>query len=289
MKFKSLVCLVLLFVAATAAFSQDAGNPDSIKLVVLTGAPQVGLPTQPFNVACSVKVDADNISSITMGWKWDNIGLHMDSAKAFGEFNTEMNLKSYFLDDQLATTNDSQIALCDGVSFAANGYPPAAGWRHAVTYYMTLTNWSAARSTIHIDTIQHPSYSSTEYLFVTTILNSYKPGWGGPINLSSTAVDESNTSIIPTTFELQQNYPNPFNPTTMIRFGLPTKSQVTLKIFNLLGQEVTTLVDEVLPAGTHSTEWDGRDQAGVEVATGIYFYKLVAGDFIETKKMMLVK
>ncbi len=289
MKLKNLVFLAVLLVAAPAAFSQDAGNPDSIKLVVTSGTPQVGLATQLFTVACSVLVDADNLGVFSMGWKWDNPALQMDSVKAFGDFNTAMGSKFFFLSDILATTNDSQIATCSGFSTLPAGFPPAAGWRHAATYYMTLSNWSAARSTLHIDTVTHPSYSSTEYVIGTITGGSYFANWKGPINLVGSAVDESDLDNIPTSFELGQNYPNPFNPTTKIKYGLPTKSYMTLKVYNLLGQEINTLVDQVVPAGTHETEWDGRDKTGAEVATGIYFYKLIAGDFVDTKKMMLIK
>jgi hypothetical protein len=404
----------------------------------------------------------------------------------------------YYLSGVLALTNDSQIATLTSYSSLPAGFTPAAGWRHAATYYMTLTNWTAA-SAINIDTAQRlPGYDATELIFGTIAGGSYIPRWGGPVNVStaatqlpvdlasagnyvvlagstitntgntkitgdvglspgssvtgfppgiivgtlhisdssadqakldlttayndaagrtlgpvsvsgnlggltlppglykstssleissgdltldgqgdtnavwifqiastltttsgrqvilsggakaanifwqvgtsatlgttsvfkgtimadqaitmntgallegralariagvvldgdtinadiSTAINESNTDILPISFELEQNYPNPFNPTTSIRFGLPTKSHVSIKVYNLLGQEITSLVNEELSAGTHTTEWDGRDKSRTEVASGIYFYKLIAGDFIDTKKMMLIK
>jgi hypothetical protein len=287
MKLKSLVFLAVLLITVPAAYSQDQGAPDSVKLVVTSLPPVIGLPLQPFTVACSVFVDADNLASMTFGWKWDDPNLQMDSARAFGDF-AAMNLIFFYLDDQIATTNDSQIAVLNGVSFGS-GYPPAPAWRLCATYYMTLANWTTARGSINIDSVTHPSYTQTEYIFAPVSTTDYKPIWGGPINISTSGVDESDLSNIPATFELQQNYPNPFNPTTKIKYGLPTKSHMTLKVYNLLGQEINTLVDQVVPAGTHETQWDGKDKTGVEVATGIYFYKLVAGDFVETKKMMLVK
>jgi len=119
------------------------------------------------------------------------------------------------------------------------------------------------------------------------------PAWAGPhcyaIIDNASAIDESITGILPNSFALDQNYPNPFNPSTNIWFSLPSKSHVKLSVFNTLGQEITTLVDETVSAGKHLTIWDGRDRSGAEVATGIYFYKMVADDFVETKKMMLVK
>jgi len=94
---------------------------------------------------------------------------------------------------------------------------------------------------------------------------------------------------LPLTFSLSQNYPNPFNPATSIEYTIPVRSHVRLSIFNILGREVTTLVDGERPAGAYVVEWDGRNQGGNSVATGVYFYRLVAEDFVETKKMILLK
>jgi hypothetical protein len=104
----------------------------------------------------------------------------------------------------------------------------------------------------------------------------------------------------PESFELSQNYPNPFwseatsrfagNPETMIRFGLPEKSRVSLKIFDLAGREVVALLaNEEFPAGRHQRLWDGRDHLGQTVGSGVYFYRLVAGSFVKTMKLTLVR
>jgi lysophospholipase L1-like esterase len=94
---------------------------------------------------------------------------------------------------------------------------------------------------------------------------------------------------LPKTFVLEQNYPNPFNPTTHIRYALPRASQVTLAIYNSLGQEVRRLVDRRQSAGYHLVMWDGRDERGKPVPSGIYHYRLQAGDFVTTKKMVMAK
>jgi hypothetical protein len=88
----------------------------------------------------------------------------------------------------------------------------------------------------------------------------------------------------PVQFELEQNYPNPFNPSTTIRYGLPAKSQVTLTVFNTLGQQVATLVDETQDIGYHDVRFNGAS-----LASGVYFYRLRAGDFVSTKATLLVK
>jgi len=90
-------------------------------------------------------------------------------------------------------------------------------------------------------------------------------------------------NIIPS-FVLHQNYPNPFNPTTTIRFSLPQRSHVTLKVFDVLGREVATLVDRELSAGEHAVVFDAK-----ALSSGVYFYRLQAGNFVEQKKMVVVK
>lgn len=89
---------------------------------------------------------------------------------------------------------------------------------------------------------------------------------------------------IPTRFSLSQNYPNPFNPATKIEFALPRESNVKLKIYNLLGQEVETLISKVMPAGNHTIDFDAT-----KLPSGIYVYRIEAGDFIQSKKMLLMK
>jgi hypothetical protein len=97
----------------------------------------------------------------------------------------------------------------------------------------------------------------------------------------------------PEAFELSQNYPNPFNPETMIRFGIPahiaTGTTVQLRIYNLLGEVVRTLVDEPMQPGRYTARWNGRNDRGAQVAAGVYIYRLVAGDYRLTKRLLLLK
>lgn len=99
------------------------------------------------------------------------------------------------------------------------------------------------------------------------------------------------SSEIPKAFTLSQNYPNPFNPTTTIEFGVPagTTEKVTLKIYNMLGQTVKVLVDEQLAPGRHAVVWNGRDASERPISSGVYLYRLTAGDFVEVKKLILMK
>lgn len=98
-----------------------------------------------------------------------------------------------------------------------------------------------------------------------------------------------NDLLLPAEYRLFNNYPNPFNPTTTISFEIPQSGNVTLQIFNSLGQFVRTLTSGDLSAGRHSFVWDGRDDSNNDVASGIYFYKLTAGTFSQTSRMVLLK
>jgi hypothetical protein len=98
------------------------------------------------------------------------------------------------------------------------------------------------------------------------------------------SVESESQVDIPKTYALGQNYPNPFNPSTSIEFALPKPGFVTLKIYNTLGEEVATLVSEKLPAGKHQRVWEAQG-----LASGVYLYRLQAGEFVQTRKLILLR
>lgn len=114
----------------------------------------------------------------------------------------------------------------------------------------------------------------------------------GPVAMTGGAFNKS-ANAIPTKFDLNQNYPNPFNPETMISFDLPENAKVTLQVYNMLGQVVQTLVSEKLAAGSHKIMWNGQDEHGVNVASGVYFYRIKAigksKEFNKKMKMTLIR
>jgi len=109
--------------------------------------------------------------------------------------------------------------------------------------------------------------------------------WNVSIDTSEGTSNVGNISgIAPNEYKLEQNYPNPFNPTTNIKYQIAKNSFVTLKVFDVLGKEIATVVNGYRKAGYYETNWDAS-----QYPSGMYFYKLISGDFSETKKLILVK
>lgn len=109
------------------------------------------------------------------------------------------------------------------------------------------------------------------------------------INKMSVEVVYNDAPQLPTKYSLSQNYPNPFNPTTEVQFTVPEKSNVDIIVYNMLGQKVRTLYEGQAQQGTYRVSWDGRNEAGQKMSSGSYIYRMIAGDFVQSKKMILLK
>ena len=96
--------------------------------------------------------------------------------------------------------------------------------------------------------------------------------------------DVERRELLPPSFALEQNYPNPFNPTTKIQFTIVNRQLTIIKVYDVLGQEVATLVNEVKEPGTHAVEFNAAS-----LASGVYFYRLQAGDFVQSEKLVILK
>lgn len=118
--------------------------------------------------------------------------------------------------------------------------------------------------------------------------------YGGPFPISwdfipYVDVQDTTISTLPKEFVLYQNYPNPFNSNTTIHYSLPNESAVTITIYDMLGRRVNQFLSEKQPSGSHSIRWNGVDSQGNKMSAGIYFYQIQASDFVQTKKMVLLK
>jgi alpha-amylase len=162
---------------------------------------------------------------------------------------------------------------------------------------MNTTTVGTSDVTVTFSTTSTNYISSTGYIrlrvYATStsgIFYSYGDYMKFAIETKGTSISkESGNTLAVRSYELSQNYPNPFNPTTVIKYNLPKEGKVTLKIYNLLGQVVRTLVDGEIQVGSHSVIWDSRNDKGQQVSSGIYIYRIQSGNFVKTKKMTLLK
>ncbi|NOY76282.1 MAG: T9SS type A sorting domain-containing protein [Calditrichaeota bacterium] len=139
---------------------------------------------------------------------------------------------------------------------------------------------SSGVSNVVLDSTNHRIFADV-YHFSTLVLSS------GSV-LTSTSQGGLNNRV-PTQLELYQNYPNPFNPVTSISYALPMNSHVTVRVFNMLGQEIKTLINQKQTAGVHTIQWNGTDKYGMKVGSGIYFYQIQSDRLSIVKKMILMK
>ncbi len=141
-----------------------------------------------------------------------------------------------------------------------------------------------------IDTAKYPP--AGDFVFQPEVGGTLVPKFSGEASYSVSfyPVDANDVNPgISYSFDLDQNHPNPFNPSTTVEYSLARKSHVNISVYNILGQKVITLVNGEQEAGPHHAVWEGRDGNGSQVASGIYFYKMVAGDFVQTRKMALMR
>ncbi|MEK7672214.1 MAG: T9SS type A sorting domain-containing protein, partial [Bacteroidota bacterium] len=192
------------------------------------------------------------------------------------------------------------LALGDSVTNTLNIRNNGGGRLSFVVIDTALTSWltispiaglvdSGTTTNVSIKVRSAGLRVDTTYAVLLVVVSNDPTRPAIPIALTlrvrrTTAVSESGT--IPQTFALHQNYPNPFNPETNISFDLPKSSFVSLTIFNIIGQEVGTVVNQQLPAGAHTFQV-GKE--GFSLASGVYLYRLKAGEFVQTKKMLLMK
>jgi ligand-binding sensor domain-containing protein len=177
------------------------------------------------------------------------------------------------------TTVNSDLTNLYVESFAAIGTNLFAGtWRGVFLSTNNGTNWTVINNDLMDLYVESLAVSGTN-LFAGT----FNGVWRRSLSDMITNVEDQNTGI-PSQFILEQNYPNPFNPSTTIIYSLPTSEFVTLKVYDVLGKEVATLVNEEKPAGSYEVNFNATD-----LSSGIYFYTLKTGKFSETKKLVLMK
>lgn len=200
-----------------------------------------------------------------------------------GVFRSENNGDSWIVINAGLTSTDVRTLAINtfGHIFAGTG----AAYQSNGGAFLSTDNgnsWSEVSTGLTNTDIRAIAFNSSGYTFVGTREGVFR-------SVEATVSVKEIYPGMPSSFELNQNFPNPFNPATTIRYRLPKSTQVILKIYNLLGQEVRTLVNETQTTGYKSVIWDGKNNFGQSVSSGIYIYRLQTPEFVKAKKLLLLR
>jgi hypothetical protein len=179
-------------------------------------------------------------------------------------------------------TSSSSDTLVVAVVLYKNSNGIGGGIFRTATSVSSYTQFTA--SIVYDSTIAPDSAAISISISPAENLHSGSEYYIDDLSFSGVTAVDANTIITAKNFKLEQNYPNPFNPTTIINYSIPRATFVTLNVYNVLGEKVKTLVSENKPAGNYSVNFNAS-----ELSSGIYFYRIKAGDFSQTKKLILMK
>lgn len=254
--------------------SPDGATWDSTTIDSIGPINDGGTPEDPSDDFCTYFVNRFNVASAFQEFSCDGVGADTVSYIGSGA--------------ETPTSKKLPIAWNDSVYAITAWFSNTTAHNKRIcidtSFYLPGGTWVWVTATTLID--KHPTFEG----LAGQAYNQANGGYCFLIWDPVQGVDDGSTANLPKQFALQQNYPNPFNPTTTIKFDVPRRSQVNLTVYNVLGQKVKTLIDKVMDAGAAQVaEWDGTTDGGNSVSTGIYFYKMEAGSFVQTKKMVLMK
>jgi hypothetical protein len=190
---------------------------------------------------------------IDFGAVWDSLG---NQVKISWGVNSEISINRYTVERSSGGVNFAEIG-----SVTAKGNTDTTA---RYSYYDNIGNLASAQYRIRQITNDGGQESTPVINFILTGVNG--------------------DHFSPMTFELRQNFPNPFNPATTIQFQIPNSALTTLRVYDILGREISTILNQDLNAGVHKINWDSA-----HVASGVYFYRLASGKYVDTKKMIVAK
>jgi hypothetical protein len=283
MKRSIALTLVLLLLAVPAVFAKDVGNRDIFRIGEANFVSQ-----SEFTVSLSVVNDEDLVA-LDIPLQFTE-GVTLDKVTFENTNVTDFDVKISSIDNDQNRVVIGLISMVNAPRQGAFLKPAARGENTVAVLHFTVDNVALDAVDFEVFTTDSPAHNLT-YIYNESVngvpyVQEVNPEFvGGSVALNS----QSPGVALPTEFALSQNVPNPFNPTTQVSFSLPKAANVNLTIYNVLGQQVKTLVNQEMSAGVQTIEWDGTDNSGRTVASGVYFYRLSADEFQATKKMLMLK
>jgi len=270
---------VFFVVPALLLAASDPGNKDVLKF----GTPDLSVPGKA--IVPIIAINDEPVTAMSIPLKFGSAGDAITLDKV--EFPAEGRVGEF--DFKIANKDNEKKTVLIGLVSSGFSMKPAMETGNDVIGYLHFTIGDNKEYTIDIDPSRAPQHTLT--FIENRDVNGgkevvdFQPGFEkGTISLSSAGV-----KALPTAYALSGNFPNPFNPRTRIAFALPKTSKVSLEIYNILGQKVRTLLNENMEAGYQSVEWDGTDDGGAGVSSGVYLYKLKANEFSRVAKMTFLK
>lgn len=284
-----IVFLAVLVVLPAMAVAANAPTKDAVAI----GAPTLAAANDGATRRVTVPLNLDNTQRLVA----------MDIPLRFGQPGDGISLVNveyasrvdYFNEKITNIDNEDKNVVMGLISMAYDPSTPDLEVGSGPIAYLTfdVTDPTLESFTIASADIPTPAHHLMLVWHETAENGDLAVRWNDKLDFSVevplTDVTSAGRTPIPTSYALDQNYPNPFNAGTVISFALPEASRVKVSVFNVLGQTVRVLADEEMAAGMQRVSWDGRDDNGSAAASGVYFYRISANNFTDTKKMTLLK
>jgi hypothetical protein len=268
---------IALITDPAALYAADASNNGTITAydaaLILQAA--AGLITLPAKVDANATLGKEVAVAGSLNWSSPEATSDPAVVKVGLKLADAANVYSA----QLTSTADFSALSVEGVSAAL-----PEGW---------MMQWNVSGNELRVAMAGTTPLSSGDIATLTVRLKNKE----SRLNFSTDALLNENfqslgaveIAAVPTVFALEQNYPNPFNPSTTIKYQIPADANVNLVIYNLQGQQIRTLIAKEQKAGYYNVVWDGRNEAGQTVSSGLYLYRVQAGSFVATHKMLMIK
>ena len=288
MRVRNCLIVMLAVLVVLPAMAVAAGAP--AKDAVGIGVPTMAAAGDGASRRVTVPLNMDNTKQLVA----------MDIPLRFGQpgdgitlVNVEYASRVNYFDEKITNIDNEEKTVIMGlISMAYDANKPDLEAGTGPIAYLTFEVSDPAMEsfTLASANIPKPAHRLMTVWHERTDDGQLQVAWNDQLDFSvDVPLTSAGANPIPESYALDQNYPNPFNAGTVISFALPTASHVKVTVFNVLGQTVRVLADDQLEAGIHRLSWDGRDANSNSASSGVYFYRIVANDFVSTKKMTLIK